>query len=235
MPLCTIQNRLPSNLAIPPPVGLILGPNAAVTVALTLFSLESSPDLKDLLNLGLITLIVAEDPSTPDALEGGVLSIVSGSTAAATAAAAAALASQGAAAASAAAALVSEGNAAATLAGAMTKAAIRDISFSVAAEAADARVVSCLVKDGDGTTVAAATEVYVEVIAPTAGKGFIAVTTGTSVVLLNDVAGQVHRAWITTTAAGAFAFSVTDNLAETVLVRAAGDNGALSHVSVAFA
>lgn len=228
MPICTIQNRLNTNLAIPAPIGRVIGPNKAISMSLSVFDLETATDLTSLINKGHIVLTVANDPNMADALEGGVLSIVSTSVSDASD-------SADAAAASAAAALVSENAAAATLADAMVKADVRTFSLTLGAEAAEARSVTGLVKDGDNATVAQTATVYVEVVAPTNNKGTITVTTGTGVVVINDATGKVHRAWITTTAGGAFAFDVTDDQVETVLIRVMGTGGALVQTTAAFA
>lgn len=117
---------------------------------------------------------------------------------------------------------------------AQTAAVAYDCSLAAAAEAADARVVTGQVRDGLDAAVAAATTVYIESVSPTVGKGFITVTTGTSVLVINDAAGRVHRAWLTTTAAGAFAVSIADDTAESNLLIARVNNGVSNMVTLAF-
>ncbi len=102
--------------------------------------------------------------------------------------------------------------AAATLAG------VLKITLSAAIEAADAIVVTGVVEDLAGADVAVAKEVLVRTLAVTDGKGDITVTTGTSKKVVNPATGE-NVAWITTTAAGAFAFSVANDVAEDTLVQ----------------
>jgi hypothetical protein len=118
---------------------------------------------------------------------------------------------------------------------AQVAAAAYDCSLSAAAEAANARVVTGQVRDGLNANVAAATTVYVESVSPTVGKGFITVTAGTSVLVINDAAGRVHRAWLTSTAAGAFAVSIADDTAESNLLIARVNNGVSNMLTLAFA
>lgn len=110
-----------------------------------------------------------------------------------------------------------------------------DCSLAAAAEAANAIVVTGQVRDGLNASVEAATTVYVESVSPTVGKGFITVTAGTSVLVINDAAGRVHRAWITSTAAGAFAVSIADDTAESNLLVARVNNGVSNMLTLTFA
>lgn len=112
--------------------------------------------------------------------------------------------------------------------------AIVDISLSAAAEAGNAIVVSGQLKDANGENIAAAKEVFVEVIAPTAAKGQITVTAGTGVVTVNDGAGKIHRSWLTTTSAGVFSISIADDVAEAVLVKVTSE-GVTSLLKITFA
>jgi len=111
---------------------------------------------------------------------------------------------------------------------------IRDISLSAAAEAANAIVVTGAVTNGAGTAVEAIADVLVEVFCPTVAKGAITVTIGTQKVNIAPGATEVSRCWLKTTALGAFAVSVADDIAETVLVKATADNGACTMLMLTF-
>ena len=117
----------------------------------------------------------------------------------------------------------------------MPMASIRDITLVAAAEAANARVVTGQVVNGSGAAVEAAAEIYLEVITPTVGKGAVTVSTGTE--KLNIVSGATNftRCWLTTNATGGFAVSIADDIAETLLLKVVGDNGATSLLALTYA
>lgn len=110
--------------------------------------------------------------------------------------------------------------------GAATQGTVKKITLSAAAEAADAIVVSGQVEALDGSDVTSAVEVMVRTLAVTDDKGDITVTVGTERKTVNPATGE-NISWITTTAAGAFAFSVANDVAEVTLV-SVSTNGALT-------
>lgn len=97
-------------------------------------------------------------------------------------------------------------------------------TLSAAGEAGDAIVVTGQIKSLDGTNVAVETNVVVRTLAITADKGDITVTAGTEKKTVNPATGE-NVSWIESTAAGAFAVSVANNVAEVTLVEATPDNG----------
>lgn len=97
-------------------------------------------------------------------------------------------------------------------------------TLSAAAESGNAIVVTGQVKTLDGTNVAAAHQVVVRTLAVTADKGDITVTAGTEIKTVNPATGE-NVSWIETTAAGAFAVSVANDVAEATLISATPDNG----------
>lgn len=108
------------------------------------------------------------------------------------------------------------------------------ISLSAAAEAANAIVVSGVVKDMNGDAVSAAKQVLVRTLAVTADKGDISVTVGTSKKVVNPATGE-NVAWITTTAAGAFAVSVANDVAEDTLIQVTTEDGVSALLKLTFA
>lgn len=99
----------------------------------------------------------------------------------------------------------------------------RYITLSAAAEAADAIVVTGQVKDWTGTNISVATQVLVRTLAVTNNKGAITVTAGTSKKVVTPATGE-NVAWIETTAAGAFAVSVANDVAEVTLIQVTADS-----------
>ena len=98
--------------------------------------------------------------------------------------------------------------------------------FRSAAESGNAIVVSGQVVDNVGNPVAAAVDVVLESIAPTANKGQITVSTGTAVA--NEAAGastKVSEAVIRTNSSGVFVVSIADDQAENVTLRVTPNNG----------
>jgi len=189
MALVTISNRLSSNFAVPSPVSRVLGPNRSITIRLSVSEIE---DLADTVASGAIAISTANDPTTPDAIEGALLSVV--------------------------------------------QSTIRDISLSAAAEGVpnpDEIVVTGAVTNGAGTVVEAISDVLIEVFA-TAGKGASTVTVGTQQINIAPGATEVSRCWLKTTALGAFAVSVANDAAESVLVKATADNGACTMLTLTF-
>jgi hypothetical protein len=110
----------------------------------------------------------------------------------------------------------------------------RKITLSAAAEAGNAIVVTGAVVEADGTALAVATEVLVRTLAVTADKGDITVTAGTSQKVFSPTTG-VNEAWITTTAGGAFAFSVANDAAEDTLVQVSTNLGYSATLKLTFA
>lgn len=108
------------------------------------------------------------------------------------------------------------------------------ISLSAAAEAANAIVVSGVVKDMRGVAVASAKQVLVRTLAVTADKGDISVTAGTSKKIVNPATGE-NVAWIETTAAGAFAVSVANDAAEETLIQVSCDGALVATLKLTFA
>lgn len=106
-------------------------------------------------------------------------------------------------------------------------------TLSAAGEAGDAIVVTGQVKNLDGVNVGVAREVVVRTLAVTADKGDITVTAGTSKKVVNPTTGE-NVAWITTTAAGAFAVSVANNIAEDTYVSAEPANGLTAGLKLTF-
>lgn len=111
---------------------------------------------------------------------------------------------------------------------------LRQITLSAATEAADAIVVTGAVVDGAGTAIGVATQVLVRTLAVTADKGDITVTAGTSKKVFNPTTGE-NVAWIETTAAGAFAFSVANTAVEDTLVQVTADNALAATLKLTFA
>ena len=110
----------------------------------------------------------------------------------------------------------------------------RKITLSAAAEASEAIVVTGSVTEADGTAIAAATQVLVRTLAVTNDKGDITVTSGTSKKVFSPAAG-VNEAWITTSAAGTFAFSVANDAAEDTLVQVSTAGGYTALLKLTFA
>jgi hypothetical protein len=110
---------------------------------------------------------------------------------------------------------------------AATKASILKCTLVAAAEIADVITVSGTVEDLAGLDASSAKQVLVRTLAVTADKGDIAVTTGTAKKIVNPATGE-NVAWIETTAAGLFAFTVTDDQVEDVLVVATTTTGTVT-------
>lgn len=121
----------------------------------------------------------------------------------------------------------------ATADAAATKASILKLTLSAAVEAAQAIVVTGVVEDLAGLDAAIAYQVLVRTLAVTADKGDITVTTGTSKKVFSPTTG-VNEAWIETTAAGAFAFSVANDVAEETLVTCSTLTGVTSTLKLVF-
>lgn len=111
--------------------------------------------------------------------------------------------------------------------------ALRQITLSAATEATDAIVVTGAVLDGAGTAITAATQVLVRSLAITDNKGDITVTAGTSKKVVNPATGE-NVAWIETTAAGAFAVSIANDVAEATLVQVTADNALAATLKLTF-
>jgi hypothetical protein len=106
-----------------------------------------------------------------------------------------------------------------------------------AAVAANAIEVAGQLQDADGNPVAAAKQVRIRTIAVTDDKGDIAAAgtpVGTLKKAINPATGA-NEAWMTTTAAGAFSFRVTDDQAEDVLVEVATEDGITALKKLTFA
>lgn len=108
------------------------------------------------------------------------------------------------------------------------------ITLSAAAEAANAIVVSGTVTDLAGNPVTAAKQVVVRTLAVTADKGDLTVTVGTSKKEFEPATGE-NVAWIETTAAGAFAVSVANDVAEETLIYAMTEDGRVAALKLTFA
>ncbi len=111
------------------------------------------------------------------------------------------------------------GTAQTTADAAVPKTGLLKITLSAAVEAAQAIVVTGAITDMAGTAVAVAKEVVVRSLAVTDDKGDITVTSGTSRKVHNPTAGP-SMAWITSTAGGAFAVSIANDVAERTVVTA---------------
>lgn len=111
---------------------------------------------------------------------------------------------------------------------------MKQITLSAAAEAGNAIVVSGVVTDLNGTPVTSAVEVMVRTLAVTDNKGDITVTAGTERKTVNPATGE-NFSWITTTAAGAFAVSVANDVAEVTLVSASSDDALPANLRLTFA
>lgn len=99
-------------------------------------------------------------------------------------------------------------------------------TLSAAAESGNAIVVTGQVVDSSGVNVAVTKEVLVRTLAVTDSKGDITVTAGTEKKTVNPATGE-NISWITTTAGGAFAVSVANDVAEATLITASvGGTGA---------
>lgn len=112
-------------------------------------------------------------------------------------------------------------------------------TLSAAAEAGDAIVVTGQVKDATGENVAEAKEVFVQLLSEELDNHTPTVTSGNQVrnVGLQTSGGEIISTlvWITTTAAGAFAFSVSAGGAEQVLVKATPSRGLTELLKITFA
>lgn len=110
--------------------------------------------------------------------------------------------------------------AATTAANAAVEAALDRITVTPGAEAANAVECACTITTAAGVAVASAREVQIRTLAVTADEGDIAAAgtpVGTLVKAVNPATGE-NVATMTTTAAGAFSFKVTDTAAEVVHV-----------------
>ena len=104
----------------------------------------------------------------------------------------------------------------------------RKITLSAGAEALDVITVTGAVVDLNGAAIASAVQVLVRTLAVTDDKGDIAVTVGTAKEIVNAPTGE-NYAWIETTAAGLFTFTVTnDTVAGEETVVHASTAGALT-------
>jgi hypothetical protein len=121
----------------------------------------------------------------------------------------------------------------ATADAAIPKASVLKLTLSAAAEAAQAIVVTGVVEDMAGLDAATAKQVMVRTLAVTADKGDITVTTGTSKKVFSPTTG-VNEAWIETTAAGAFAFSVANDAVEDTLVQVTTTTGVTETLKLTF-
>lgn len=114
---------------------------------------------------------------------------------------------------------------------------IRKVALTASGEAANAIEVQGQLQDANGNKVAAAKQVLVRTLAPTADKGDISAAgtpVGTLKKAVNPATGE-NVAWMTTTAAGAFAFSVADDAAEDVLVHVTTEDGITEILKLTFA
>lgn len=109
------------------------------------------------------------------------------------------------------------------------------ITLTPAAEAGNAIVVTGQLVDLKGNNLSSSLAVLVETSAPTAIKGQITTTVGTEVMNTGAPLGKQSAAVITATGAGAFAFSVADDAAEPVLVRASVNGAVVAHALITFA
>jgi hypothetical protein len=112
--------------------------------------------------------------------------------------------------------------------------AFRKITLSAAAEVADVITVSGVVENLVGVDLAVATQVLVRTLPVTDNEGDIAVTVGTAKRLINPATGW-NEAWIETTAAGLFTFTVTNAATEETLVVVVGANGYTATLKLTFA
>ncbi len=106
-------------------------------------------------------------------------------------------------------------------------------TLSAATENSQAIVVTGQIKTLDGTNVTSAKEVIVRSLAVTDDKGDITVTTGTGNKIVNPATGE-NVAWITTTAGGAFACSIANDVAEINLFSAHTQNGLITVLKLTF-
>jgi hypothetical protein len=121
----------------------------------------------------------------------------------------------------------------ATADAAATKASILKITLTPSADVADVITVTGVVEDLAGLDTAAAKQVLVRTLAVTDNKGDIAVTVGTAKKLVNPATGE-NVAWIETTAAGAFTFTVTNDVNEETLVQASTLTGVTTTLKLTF-
>jgi hypothetical protein len=112
--------------------------------------------------------------------------------------------------------------------------ALTKVTLTAAAEAANAIVVTGAVTDLAGNAVSSAKQVMIRTLAVTADKGDITVTTGTSKKEFEPATG-VNEAWVTTTSAGAFVFSVANDVAEDTLVQVTTEDGVSALLKLTFA
>lgn len=108
------------------------------------------------------------------------------------------------------------------------------ITLSAAAEAGNAIVVSGTVKDMNGLAVSSAKQVLLRSVPVTDGQGDITVTVGTGKKVVNPATGECY-AWIETTAAGAFAVSIANTVAEENLVHASAEGAIAAALKLTFA
>lgn len=111
---------------------------------------------------------------------------------------------------------------------------VNKITLTAAAEAGNAIVVTGQLENAAGEDATSVTDVIVETIAQTDDQGDITVTVGTEMEPHAPATGP-NVCWLATTAAGAFAVSVADTAAESVLVRATAPNGVTAFLRLTFA
>lgn len=122
----------------------------------------------------------------------------------------------------------------ATADAAATKASILKITLTPSAELADVITITGVVEDLAGLDTASAKQVLVRTLAVTPDKGDIAVTAGTAKKIVNPATGE-NVAWIETTAAGAFTFTVTNDQVEDTLVHVSTTTGVSTTLKLTFA
>lgn len=112
--------------------------------------------------------------------------------------------------------------------------ALLRVTLSAAVEAAEAIVVSGVVEDLSGLDASSAKLVRVATMPVTANKGDITVTVGTELKTVNPATGE-NVSWIETTAAGLFAVSVANDVAEVTMVHASVNGGIPATLKLTFA
>ena len=115
---------------------------------------------------------------------------------------------------------------------------VSEVVGAEAAVAANAIEIACTLKSlDDGTTLAEARPVYIETLAVTADKGDLAAAgtpVGTLVKAVNPSTGP-NVAWFTTTSGGLVSFRVTNDAAETTIVRITPQGGVTKTLVLTFA
>jgi hypothetical protein len=123
--------------------------------------------------------------------------------------------------------------AAAVAAAAIPQTGVLKCTLTAGAESLDVITVTGVVEDMAGLDASAEKQVLVRTLAQTADKGDIAVTVGTAKEIVNPATGE-NVAWIETTAAGLFAFTVTNDQVEDTFVSAVTTTGIVTTLKLTF-